>query len=231
MRETKNSVVTPSRKISNQASPASSTPSPAAVQVVGVPTIEIRPAGGSFFVKSESPSFWSQPSTWISVIALTISLLGFAVTIWDKWWGFKKDLRSREQSIQDEFWLRKVLFPTAIEPVMTFATDVMAQLPAGTATESERLAYFTSFQDEHRDHARKLVLVATIWPAVYKILASAFEEIEDAVADYCQLPDSPTGNATGRTVATDTLNASLGKFYVAIRDHQNAIGKKVKVSR
>jgi hypothetical protein len=175
-------------------------------------------------VKSESPSVWSQPSTWVSVVAVVISLASFGVTVWDKWLGIRKDARSREQSIQDEFWLRKVLFPTSIEPAMGFVTEVIGKLPAPTATQGERLAYFGQFQDEHRTHARKLMLVGTIWPNVFSTLESAFEEIEDAVAEYCQLPDSPQGHATARTNATVALTSALSTIYAGIRDHQKSIG-------
>lgn len=213
------------------ASSASATPQPVAVQVVGVPTIEVRPAGGFLYIKSETPSVWSQPSTWISVIALTTSVLGLGLTVWDKWWGYRKDGRAREQSIQDEFWLRKVLFPTAIEPAMTFVTEVIAQLPAANSTAAERLAYFADFQNSHRERARKLILVGTIWPNVYTTLESAFEEIEDAVADYCNLSDTATEISTSRVAVNYALNGSLSKFYVTIRDHQNTIGKASRAGR
>ncbi|NIE67428.1 hypothetical protein [Burkholderia sp. Ax-1719] len=176
-------------------------------------------------MKSDNPSVWSQPSTWIAFAAVLISLASLGVTVWDKFLGLRKDARSREQSIQDEFWLRKVLFPTSIEPAMTFATEVMGELPAATTTSAERLTYFGSFQEKHRAQMRKLMLVAPIWPNVFSMLEEAFELIEDAVAGYCNLPDSPQGHALERTTTTDALSSALSQIYVGIRDHQKSIGK------
>ena len=196
---------------------------PVIAQVFGIPTIEVHPQGGSFLVKTDSPSVWAAPSTWIALGAASISAVSLLVTLFDKWWGHRKDLRSREQSIQDEFWLRKVMFPSAIEPAMLFMANTISDLPASQSSSDDRLAYFAIFQSTHRVHARKLLLVATMWPDVYKKLNIAFEKIEDAVADYCNSPADDAANATPHTEATNAINLALSSFCVAIRDHQKSI--------
>lgn len=197
---------------------------PIQAQVTGVPTIEVRPQGGAFFVRTQAPSVWSQPSTWISVVAVIVSISSLIVTLFDKYLGYRKDLRSREQSIQDEFWLRKVLFPSAIEPAMNFAVATMGNLPAPASSAEVFEAYFLDFQREHRGHARKLLLVATMWPDVYKKLNGDFETIEDGVAEYCSsAPVDPDGAIAGHTKVTNEISLALSNFCEAIRDHQKTI--------
>lgn len=197
---------------------------PIQARVTGIPTIEVRPQGGAFFVKTESPSVWAQPSTWISVGAVIISFTSLIVTLVDKYLAYRKDQRSREQSIQDEFWLRKVLFPSAIEPAMNFAVETMGNLPAPSSTAQVFQDYFLDFQQKHRGHARKLLLVATMWPDVYKKLNGDFETIEDGVAVYCGTAPLDPNNATaGHTKVTNDIGEALSNFCVAIRDHQKTI--------
>lgn len=199
-------------------------PEPVQAQMVGTPTILVR-SDGPFLVKAENSSVWGQPSLWISLGALCISILGFAATIFDKWWGIRKDQRARTQSIQDEFWLRKVLFPTALEPAINFMTATLSGLPPGSASEEVRIDYFLTFQTEHRLHARKLLLVGTMWSALYDRLNEKFEAIEDAVADFCGAPDEPGGGTTpnAHTNAMTAISQALNEFVVVIRDHQQTI--------
>ncbi|KVZ41815.1 hypothetical protein WL18_19245 [Burkholderia ubonensis] len=198
--------------------------------MTAIPTIEIRPAGDALLVKAVSQSVWGQPSTWIALGALVISCASFLLTAYDKWNAHRKDQRSREQSIHDEFWLRKVLFPSAIEPAMNFAADTMTALPTFQHGEQAWMDYFLQFQAEHRGHARKLILVATMWPEVYTKLAAEFEVIEDAVAEYCNSVSANPAflDATAHTKATNAVGAALNAFCVAIRDHQTTIGRTSK---
>lgn len=196
-------------------------------EVTGIPAVEVRPSGGVFLVKAVSPSVWAQPSTWIALVALVVSTLSLIATIVDKVYGLRKDKRSREQSIQDEFWLRKVLFPSAVEPAMNFMAETIATLPAASAEGTVRLAYFSEFQGKLRDHARKLMLVATLWPNVYERLNGAFEAFEDVVADYCSEAVDPANiNMTSHTTATNDVSKHLSTFYSAILNHQNSIGTR-----
>lgn len=193
-------------------------------QVTSMPAIEVKPAGGVFLVKAENPSVWGQPSTWIAVGALIVSVLSLGATIIDKILTYKKDGRARRQSIQDEFWLRKVIFPSAIEPLMLFFAETSGSLPQDSSEQQARIEYFLDFQAKHRDWARRLLLVGTMWPDVYKKLAEEFEKFEDAVAVYCGPAASGGASSTAlRANTVASIEGVLNSFCVIIQDHQSSI--------
>jgi len=66
--------------------------------------------------------FVAGPSIIISLIALGLS--AYAV-----YYNKQKDARVREQSIQDDFWLRKIVSPASIEPFVKLSSEVIAELP------------------------------------------------------------------------------------------------------
>ncbi|MGH2376583.1 MAG: hypothetical protein ACRDIC_24385 [bacterium] len=81
------------------------------------------------------------PSLLVSILALLLAGLSFR-------YSRRKDSAARQQSIQDDFWLRKVISPAAIEPFVKFSSNVIAGLPRidGEGISAAAVAQF--FRDQ-----------------------------------------------------------------------------------
>jgi hypothetical protein len=71
-------------------------------------------------------TFWDQSPAVISCLALLVSLGG---VLYNAYAARSKDALSRRQSINDEFWMRKVLFPQSIEPALAYYSSIETSLP------------------------------------------------------------------------------------------------------
>ena len=74
--------------------------------------------------------------------AICISLLALGVSVWSFWYNRSKDARSRLQSIEDDYWLRKVVSPMSIEPFLKHVTQMVATLPVASESTKESVAEF-----------------------------------------------------------------------------------------
>lgn len=72
--------------------------------------------------------------TWVpallSVVAICLTFANFAYSL-------RKDKRARKQSIQDDYWLRKIASPIAIEPLVKNLLGISAGLPDPTSITTE----------------------------------------------------------------------------------------------
>lgn len=60
-----------------------------------------------------SPAWWQDYRAILSILAMILSLSTIGFNIWSR-------SQDKKQSIHDEFWLRKVIFPKIIEPLQDF---------------------------------------------------------------------------------------------------------------
>ncbi|MCT7307911.1 hypothetical protein [Ralstonia wenshanensis] len=131
------------------------------------PPLEVHVAGQAFY---------TQFPFWFSFAAL-------AVSVYTLWSNNERDTKNRERSIRDDFWLRSVLFPNAIEPVIDFCSATISKLPEEKLLNKR--PYYDRWHKEQRELANKLRLVGQLWPEVHTKLISLFESCEDAVSVYC----------------------------------------------
>ncbi|RUO44542.1 hypothetical protein [Idiomarina aquatica] len=60
-----------------------------------------------------SPAWWQDYRAILSILAMILSLSTIGYNVWSR-------SQDKKQSIHDEFWLRKVIFPKIIEPLQDF---------------------------------------------------------------------------------------------------------------
>ena len=68
----------------------------------------------------------------VAMPSIAISLIALGLSAYAVHYNKRKDARARDQSIQDDFWLRKIVSPASIEPFVKLSTDVIAELPDAT---------------------------------------------------------------------------------------------------
>ncbi|WP_430227968.1 hypothetical protein [Paraburkholderia tropica] len=158
----------------------------------------------------------------VSTLALLISgCLGV--------YTLRKDGKARRQSISDDYWLRKVVSPVAIEPTMKFILDSAAKLPCDCGDANFSItaidAFLTQYQTDHLAQATNLQALGLLSGDLYTQATSAFDDIEDSVISFCsdnrqQLKDSSGSASHGRGRAADMMREKLNEMLLAVRNYQ-----------
>jgi len=115
-------------------------------------------------------------------VALLLSILSFIYTR-------RKDARARRQSIEDEFWLRAVLGPVAIEPLVNQMLETIRTLPedcASPQSDSTSLNDFVKrYQVTHYQLATSLHSLALLDKTLCASAIGHFDTIEDVIIEFC----------------------------------------------
>ena len=80
----------------------------------------------------------AQPVDWW---ARVVGALGFVIAVGNFLFGMHKVRRDRRLSIEDDFWFRKIITPTAIEPMLRAFVDLLDDLPGENTKEDERRTF------------------------------------------------------------------------------------------
>ena len=176
-------------------------------------------------VSIQSQKQWYQePALYISLLAVAVSLISLVVNLRA---AFKKDKKARIQSIQDEFWLRKVLYPLAIEPALEYYAKMLSSTPADrfdAASTPEAIADFKKdFEQQHSAIVAKSVTLGILGQPLFSSIKAELEAIEDLVTDYC------FENSAGHDLAaTNTNVATRALFEGQVAGHLGTIMQSVK---
>lgn len=140
--------------------------------------------------KDDNVSEWAKPSNWFSGVAFLLSLSLAGYTAW-------KDIRARRLSINDEYWLRKVVGPIAVEPLLKSILDMIATAPEDNSSAAFSQANVDTY---HNDQVKMLSLLAVNATTLQLIdanlatsVASQIDLIQDALIDYCGAQQCPPG--------------------------------------
>lgn len=176
-------------------------------------------------VSIQSQRQWYQePAIYVSVIAILVSVLSLAVNLRV---AKKKDKKARVQSIQDEFWLRKVLYPLAIEPALEYYAQMLSSSPADRfdpSSTSQAIADFKNdFEQQHSAIVAKNVTLGILGQSFFDSVKAELEYIEDLVTEYC------FHNSSGYDQnALDLAVATRASFEVQVSAHLVAIMKSIR---
>lgn len=154
------------------------------------------------YVDNPPSPAWIQPATWFGVIALFISAFSL-------WKTLQKDKKAIQKSINDDFWIRKVLFELALSPALEFMSETEQTLPK--YSEREKVgSYLENFSRKHRGLAGKLSIASVLDKKLFEQTRSLFESFEDVVTECCALlVDS---------IDESTFSASRSQAITEIRD-------------
>lgn len=190
--------------------------------------IGLQPQSGLAVVVCQPPleDFWAKalptlPSLVTSVLALIFTAYVFR-------YNSSKDARSRRQSIQDDFWLRKVVSPVSIEPLVKLTGDILAKLPDAQTSTAEREEFSKIRLAEFRALTVAFQALELISKNLNRIVESHLEAFEDRLARYlgdlAAFAEARSQSAPGRPEAITELSALRLAVLDAIKDHQSDLG-------
>ena len=89
---------------------------------------------------AQETSEWRKPAPYFSFFALCVSIGGVVYT-------YRKDSRARKHSIEDDYWLRKVIGPIAIEPLLKGILEMIAAAPSDSSMATYSAEVTKEFHD------------------------------------------------------------------------------------
>ena len=183
----------------------------------GLAVIVCQPPSEGFWAKA-TPSF---PALGTSFLALVLSILALR-------YNFAKDARARQQSIQDDFWLRKVVSPVSIEPFVKFVGEVLSKLPDGQSDGDMR----EKFKQEQLTNLKSLIAgfraLELINKDLYSQVETKLELVEDLLISYLSNLNehikNPSSDAPGKPEFIEELSALRLAVLDPIKEHQASVG-------
>lgn len=166
------------------------------------------------------------PSIAISLIALLVSYFAFR-------YNKTKDSTARDLSIQDDYWLRKIVSPSSIEPFEKFCTEVISELPE---ISPSKVITYDEVKVWHTAHHKTLVRLKPSFKSLelldIELLAKVENELfsfEDELATYVGnvgLSLKVGSKAPVRAAAATKLMTIKLNLLRHIQTHQKSLGKK-----
>lgn len=155
------------------------------------------------------------PSFFTSMAALILSGLAYK-------YNRAKDQRARKQSISDDFWLRKVVSPVAIEPFVRFVISLSSTLPSTNSSAEDTEKFWTSSANSFGEFSASFFNLELISADLHKEVAALLEAMEDELSNYCGAVQQYLNDATHPIPDHSQTLSSLGKTS---RDVMQAIAK------
>lgn len=160
------------------------------------------------------------PSLVMSLVAVVLS--GFSL-----YYTLSKDSRARKQSIQDDFWLRKVISPASIEPLVKFGSDLFNELPSLITNPEEGKRFGTNRLSELKRIMAAFHSLRLIDESLHSSVLEELEKLEDRLATYMgELNEhwSSSANAPSKPEALEDMSSILVRALKPIKDHQASLG-------
>lgn len=168
------------------------------------------------------------PSIVLSLVAVGISI---ATLIYNR----SKDRGARQQSIKDDFWLRKIVSPISIEPLLKYWTELPRSLPTtGSANKADVEQYWVQQQKSLEQFYGSFRVLILIDEKLAKSVEEKLEEFEDGLAIYCGAIQAHLADGTILAPDRAFVLASLTEIIIAvfklIQDHQSIISRTLKAA-
>lgn len=168
--------------------------------------------------------FWEKLGP--SLPALSISLLALGMSVCSFFYVRSKDSRARQQSIVDDYWLRKIVSPMTIEPFLKLATELALKLPTEAMTGDEIHAFWMDQVRRTRELSVAFMALALIDEQLSSEIEAMLLDFEDNIAQYCGnlrgYVESGTAKPDRELATSGILSISID-IFTRIKKHQNIV--------
>lgn len=152
-----------------------------------------------------------------------MALLGLCVSGGQFLYNRRKAERDRKLSIEDDFWLRKVLSPTVLEPMLEGIVDLLNKLPTQLADEPKRREYAVDVTEKFQRLAVSVQLLELYHPELPAVFSGHLTACEDALSAYSNELAHAVTNATSppdlNSVRTEVWR-QVNRAMVEVRERQ-----------
>lgn len=131
------------------------------------------------------------PPPWFIWLGASVAVLNFIVVLAAYRFNRANERTKRLNSVQDEFWFRKIAAPFFIEPYLEFLTGQQASFealsvrPSGGAEVELYQRYMSAFRQAKKDIRCRLNFLKAVDPLTFKEISQAIRDLEDKVTLFC----------------------------------------------
>lgn len=143
-------------------------------------------------------------------------MLGFAllVSIGSFLYNFRKDNKTRLWSINDEFWIRKIVSPVTIEPLIKDILEIASNLPNDCSYPNMAVDIYDQFIKNYHPKIQQLhtnlQALKLLDSSIYLSFKKGLITIEDITLDYCGINSNQIKD--GIATPTNTKNETNDKI-------------------
>ncbi|HEY8878648.1 MAG TPA: hypothetical protein VIN03_13860 [Roseateles sp.] len=132
---------------------------------------------------------------WFARSAAVIAILLSSGGLWFNYWKGKRD---RRLSVEDDFWLRKLISPTVIEPLLEKMIELMDDIPATSAGDEARRDYAAKVSAEVHRLQVSVKMLSLYHTCLPDELGQRLRNCEDLLTGY--MGDVANALAEGKSV-------------------------------
>lgn len=214
--------VQPAKKQGSASAPILSQPASKISEATKSPSCEVvsAPKVASVIICKASPEsfgeklLYASPSLLVSLCALVLSGLSYKYLK-------AKDRNARTHSVNDDYWLRKVISPVTIEKFVPRVTKIIAKLPDNTATASEVTIFFRNQQNRLLSLRQEFSALRMLDAHLSDAVGQDLELIEDSLSLYCHALELHISNNLQMPDKADCIDSLV--------DARNRLLQKVRV--
>lgn len=183
-------------------------------------TLETQGGGNAVVCALKPPA-----TVWIGNIFAFFALL---ISIGGLLYSLRKDRKARLQSIEDDFWLRKVISPIALEPLIKKITETVSNIPEDRQSAGFDMQacdeFGTKFQSEWNQLSCAMDALGLLSKDVLKVSRGHVSNIEDEVLRYCSNnlagKIGVDGGCISRSQLQEIINLEMIKVMNCIKQYQ-----------
>lgn len=151
------------------------------------------------------------------------TVLAVVISLFSLWRTSRKEKRERLQSIDDDYWIRSVIGPIALEPMIKDVLDIISNMPAafGSPGYSKQgiIPFVQGSQPKIQQHVHALHALALVDQLLCKKVLESMDAIDEELVEYCG-KNYAGDSSRSQKEAQRKLRAHLTTILANVRDYQ-----------
>lgn len=154
------------------------------------------PGGAISQIAASTPKAEPKITDTLAPWALGISILSMIITLGNLAYSWNKDKRARAASIDDDFWFRKVVTPSAIEPTIQGIRELLTSLPSEEDAVEVRRDYARAVTSKFIAIQGNIALLSLLDEKLPELVGRTLSDCEDLLTNYAgELVENEAQNA------------------------------------
>lgn len=118
------------------------------------------------------------------IFARSVAIIGAILAVLNLGFTFYKMLRDRHLSIEDDFWFRKIISPTTIEPLLKAITEILETIPTAASTADEKKEFAVKVTTKFQSMGSSMQTLALLYPDLPGKVIEKLRACEDTLTEY-----------------------------------------------
>jgi hypothetical protein len=137
--------------------------------------------------------------SWMKLASFVLSVFALVVSACVALYTLRKDRRARLHSIEDDYWLRKVIGPIAIEPLLKTFLEMIGSSPEDCGSPGFSKAAVAAYHDAYvtklSELAANVSALTLVSPDLAAQTSTSIDSIQELMIGYCY--DNESQKKTG----------------------------------